>query len=86
MKHTAHSGYIGMIGLLVSIAIIALLFTGEYFSPRQTDALQEVQPKTASGTIPLTEVGQMHADVDAANALRDTLNAKNKETNALMVE
>lgn len=76
-----------MIGLLVGVAIIALLFAKVYLTPNERSAeMKAAQPLTASGTVATTEIEQMHADVDAANATRDVLNKHNEATNQVMQE
>ena len=76
-----------MIGLLIGVAIMALLFAKVYLTPKEQPAeLKAAQPLTASGTVPATEIEQMHADVDAANATRDLLNKQNEATNNIILE
>lgn len=76
-----------MIGLLVGVTIIALLFAKVYLTPKEQSAeMKAAQPLTASGTAATTEIEQMHADVDAANATRDLLNKQNQATNAALGE
>ena len=81
MKHTHRGGYAGLVTLLVSVAIIAMMFAGMYLNPKkEANPNAEFQPMTASGTVPQTGMEQMHADVDAATAVQEELNRKNKET------
>lgn len=76
-------GYAGLVMLLISVAIIGLVFVKVYLTPqKQSEDMRTAQPLSASGTVPQTEIGRMHADVDAANVMRDTLNAQNQATNA----
>lgn len=80
-------GYIGLIGLMIGIAVIALLFTKTYLSPRpESEEEGSAQPLSASGTAPTTQIGQMHADVDAANATREMLNRQQRTINASLAE
>lgn len=80
-------GYAGLIGIMVSVAIIGFLFAKVYLIPnKQPDEVQKFQPNTASGTVPMTEIDQMHADVDAATAVQTKLNAHNKEVNSILGE
>lgn len=80
-------GYIGLIGLMIGIAVIALLFTKTYLSPRpESEEEGSAQPLSASGTVPTTQIGQMHADVDAANATREMLNRQQRTINASLAE
>ena len=87
MKQGTRSGYVGLIVVMVSVAIMAMLFVKIYFTPTvQEPTVASFQPNTASGTVPTTEYARMHADVDAANAVRDRLNAQNKETARMLDE
>jgi hypothetical protein len=45
-----------------------------------------IVPLTASGTPAKSQIEQYHADVDAAKAIQQKLNAKNAETNAEMAQ
>ena len=78
MRHGREGGYVGLIALIISVAIIGLLFARMYLEPKGNPNA-EFQPLTASGTVPQTGMDQMHADVDAANAIKDELNKKNAE-------
>ena len=81
MNQSRHGGYIGLIALLISVAIISFMFLDEYVTPRPTaNTTAAYQPLTASGTIPTTGIEQMHADLDAAKALQVELDKKNAET------
>ena len=81
MKLRTQSGYVGLLVVILSVAIIATLFVKIYFTPTvQEPVVASFQPNTASGTAPTTEYERMHADVGAANALKDQLNARNQET------
>jgi hypothetical protein len=83
MEYRKEGGYVGLIMLVVSVAIIALAFTKVYLTPHAQPAeLRAVQPQSASGTMPTTEIEQMHADVDAANSARELLNKHNQDTSA----
>ena len=84
MKRPQHGGYIGLVTLIVSVAIIALLFARMYLYPKEENPNAEFQPLTASGTVPGTGIEEMHADVDAANAVKVQLNKQNAETQAEM--
>ncbi len=86
MQRSYQGGYLGLIALIISVAIIGLLFTRMYLEPGRdkTNPNAEFQPLTASGTVPQTGMEQMHADVDAANAAKIELNKKNAETQAQM--
>jgi peptidoglycan hydrolase CwlO-like protein len=70
----------GLIALIISVAIIALLFTDMYLSPKKDSPATEFQPLTASGTEASTGIEQMHADVDAAKKVQEDLNKQNAET------
>lgn len=86
MGKSYKGGYTGLIVLIISVAIIGLLFARMYLDPRKDtqNPNAEFQPLTASGTVPETGMEQMHADVDAANGARDVLNKNNAETQAQM--
>lgn len=87
MKQEYQGGYAGMIGLMIGVAIMAFLFAKVYLTPKEQPAeLKAAQPLTASGTMPVTEIEQMHADVDAANATRELLNKQNEATNQIILE
>lgn len=85
MKRSIQSGYVGLIVIILSVAIIATLFVKIYFTPTvQEPVVASFQPNTASGTAPTTKYERMHADVDAANAMKDRLNAQNQETTRIL--
>jgi hypothetical protein len=87
MKRTQEGGYVGLVVLMVSVTIVALLFARVYLTPHEmSEEEKAIQPLSASGTAPSTEIQQMHADVDAANAIREKLNVQNEETNKIMQE
>lgn len=89
MNAKTHGGYVGLIVILVTTAIMALLFSKMYLTPKpeaQSGEMREVQPLTASGTVATTTMAQMHADIDAANAIRDALNKHNDEERKMMQE
>lgn len=81
MKLRIQSGYVGLIVIILSVAIMASLFVKIYFTPTvQEPTIAPFQPNTASGTVPTTEYERMHADVDAASAIKNQLNVQNQET------
>lgn len=81
MKAGTQSGYVGLLMIILSIAIISTLFVKIYFTPTvQEPMVASFQPNTASGTVPTTEYERMHADVDAATAIKNQLNVQNQET------
>ena len=82
MNRKMQSGYIGLLALLLSAAIMLFLFVKIYFTPTHdtSSAAAEFQPNTASGTVPTTGYERMHADVDAANSVANQLKARNEET------
>ena len=81
MKRSTQSGYAGLIVIILSVAIMVALFVKVYLTPTaQEPTVAEFQPNTASGTVPTTEYQRMHADVDAANAIKNQLNVQNQET------
>ncbi len=87
MKKLYSSGYAGLIGIMVSVAIIGLFFAKVYLTPnKQPDEVKKFQPNTASGTVPRTEIDQMHADVDAATRVQAKINDHNKEVNGIFGE
>ncbi len=87
MKMQYQRGYAGMIGLMIGTLIMAILFARVYLTPKeQPSELRAMQPLSASGTVPTTEIEQMHADVDAANKTRELLNEQNRATNAALGE
>ena len=75
-----------MLVVIVSVAILALLYTKVYLTPKPPPAPDSFQPMTASGTPATTEMQQMHADVDAAKAIQQKINLHNTETNAALGE
>lgn len=83
MKDTCairNGGYVGLVVLLFSLAIITLLFVKLYFreNPIDEDAeIRTIQPLSASGTTPATKAGQMRADIDAAAEAQQILNMHN---------
>lgn len=88
-ENSREGGYAGLVVLLVSVVIVAFLFVRVYLTPNKTENVDQAgvrQEIHASTTAPTTEVGRLRADIDAANAARDLLNARSKETNALLEE
>lgn len=88
MDRSKHEGgYAGIIALLLSALIVALIFTKLYLT-RNVDSteMSSLQPATASGTVPSTELERMRADVDAASALKAKLDAENRATDAAIFE
>ena len=80
-------GYVGLIAVLVGVAVMAFVFGKVYLTPKEQSAeLKAAQPMTANGTVPMTEIEQMHADVDAASATRELLNKQNEATNQIILE
>ena len=76
-----------MIVVIVSVAIMGLLYQRIYLTPDKEDAvISEFQPLSASGTMPTTGIDRLHADVDAAKAVQVMLNQKNSETTKAMGE
>ena len=86
MRRRIEGGYAGLIALMVTALLVALLFVRFYLTPREDAAMAEVQPTSASGTVPSTEIGKMRADIDAANALKEKLDADNRAVNAALGE
>ena len=87
MRRSYRGGYVGLIALIISVAIIGLLFTRTYLDQKrdtQDNPNAEFQPLTASGTVAESGMEQMHADVDAAHAVRDELSRRSRETQAQM--
>ena len=87
MNGNTQRGSIGLIVLLVSVAIIALLFSKTYFAPpAPSPEMKDVQPLTASGTPAQTNIEQMHADLDAARAIREKLNSHGEDITSVLNE
>lgn len=77
-----------MIGLLVGVALVSIGFVYFYLTPKEerNPELRAVQPLTASGTVPTTELERSRADVDAAKATQELINAHNRATNSALGE
>lgn len=86
MQKNREGGYLGLIALMVTVAIIGLLYTKTYFTPQPSPTTDPFQPLSASGTPARTGFGEAHADVDAATAVQKKLNEHNAETNAALFE
>lgn len=87
MNGNTQRGSIGLIVLLVSVAIMAILFVKTYFAaPSVSPEMKEVQPLTASGTPAQTNIEQMHADLDAARAIREKLNTHGEDITSVLGE
>ena len=84
-KHRTHQGgYIGLIVLVVSVAIIAILFSRMYFTKeKQSEEESLIQPQTASGTAPTTKIESYHADINAAGNLKKILDEKSRATDTI---
>jgi predicted Abi (CAAX) family protease len=64
----ANGGYIGLVVLLVSVAILAILYVRTYFSPTSTPL---VTPEGAiETTTTVNQVQVYHQDIDAAKKLQ----------------
>lgn len=87
MQH-AQKGNASLIGLLVGVALVAVGSVYFYLTPREVTnpELRAVQPLTASGTVPGTELERSRADVDAAKATQELINAHNRATNSALGE
>ena len=88
MSHKTISGSAGLISLLIGILIMSFLYVYFFLTPREISnpELKAIQPTTASGTVPTTSVERARADVDAARATQELLNARNRATNAALGE
>ncbi len=88
MRKNFHSGYAGLIVIILSVAIMVLLYVKFYFTPRDMSQTPEAifQPQTASGTAPVTQYEALHADVDAAKAVQEKLNERNRAINNTLGE
>ena len=82
MFRHATKGSTGMIALLISVLLISLAYVYLYLTPREivNPELKAIQPLTASGTVPTTGIERARADVNAANAAQELLNAHNRAT------
>lgn len=74
--------------MLVGVTLVAVGFVYFYLTPREekNPEMRAVQPLTASGTVPTTELERSRADVDAAKATQDLINAHNRATNSALGE
>lgn len=86
MRNNKQGGYVGIIVLVISLAIIGLLYAKTYFAPKAPPPADSFLPMTASGTPATTGFEQAHADVDAAKAVQAILNKHNAETNKALGE
>lgn len=80
------SGYVGLLALLFGVAVLMLFYSRFYLSPISNPEMSSVQPITASGTLPATRIEAMHADIDAAEALKADLNRHSDSINAILEE
>jgi hypothetical protein len=81
-------GYVDLlIGVLVTAFIIGFLYVRWWSAPLTVPQPEEsVQPLTASGTVPTTQYEKYQADLDAAEALQDSVDVNtSKLENALAI-
>ncbi len=83
MSKDTHRGYIGLIVLLISVAVFALLFMTTYFTPRTKSETasttpEGLQPTRADGKVPETVHEEYRADIDAAHKVQDIVNTQAK--------
>ena len=73
---TNHSGYIGILSILIGTAIMLFLFTKMYFTPVKN---------TASPTaVPVTQYDNMRAGINAANQISNQQKIKALEADKLL--
>ena len=80
-----NGGYVGLIILIVSIAIVVFLFARTYLTPTPEPVINE------SGTAIVTTTTQTgieaaHINIDAAKRAQEKLNEQNKELNKALGE
>lgn len=86
-------GYVGLISILVSVALMALLFTYMYLKPhpdvadnpsdQEMQSAQQALPETATAT---TQMDQLHGDINAAGDVQGKANLYNDSINKAMME
>ena len=77
---------LSLVALLLSVAIIALLFTKEYLEPRPDAQMTEVRAEISTGTPPTTSLGAARADIESAKAIQTQLNLHNMDINNTLGE
>lgn len=75
-----------LIAILISVALIAWMFTKIYLTPSSNDQLSEVRNEIATGTPASTEIGRAQQDIQAAKAVQESINQHNKEVNSILGE
>jgi hypothetical protein len=72
MDTDSQHGYVGTVVLLVSVAILAIVWVRWYTAPSPTQPTPEssLQPNMASGSVPVNQLERYRADIDAAKAVQ----------------
>lgn len=78
-RATKHSGYIGILLILLGTALTLFLFMKMYFTP--TKSTTEFQPTNAQGVAPTTQYDSLLSDINAAKNVSNQMNQKASETN-----
>jgi hypothetical protein len=79
-------GSITLIALLAGIVVIGILFVRAYSAPTPSSEMAEVRGDITSGTAPTTTIGAARADIDAARAAKEKLDAHNDDISAVLGE
>jgi len=81
-RATKQSGYIGLLGLLISGAILIFIMFKVYLTPSKT--ISDLQPTKSDGTIPTNQFERNQATIDRTKAITTDAKAKADETNRII--
>jgi hypothetical protein len=80
MHNARNGGYIGLVMLLVSVAIIGFLFLRTYLTPTPVPVVEE---RSGDLTTTTTDaIDAYHADIDSATKIRAAANQYDKALNS----
>lgn len=75
-------GYVAvLVSLLVTICILGFVYVKWLVAPSQNNGEANLQPLTASGTVPTNQIERYQADIDDANSIQDTVNINTQKIN-----
>ncbi|GEM_PF-2544926 len=88
MQKHFQSGYAGLIVIILSVVIMALLYVKFYFTPQDVSRTPEAEFRTesASSTVPMTQYEARLRDIESAKAVQEKLNERNRAVNKSLGE
>lgn len=81
-RATNQSGYVGVLMILVGTALLIFLMTKVYLTPSKTTS--DLQPNSADGTVPTTQVERSRATIDKATDIANQQAEKAAEINRMI--